>query len=393
MTRSISKSSRRLRLGLMVASLSGLAALGAGLILAGSSAAASPATVGLGTAGNFAVLAHSAITDVPTSSITGDVGVSPLTSNGLSCPEVTGTIYSVDASGPAPCRVTNPGLLTTATADDTTAYNDAAGRTPFTTLAGGDNQLGGQTLVGGVYRFGSATTANLSGTLTLSGSASDVWIFQASSDLILATGANVVLTGGASACNVFWQVDSSATLNSGSNISGTILALTSITAGSGATISGRLLAQTGDVTLDDNTVNLSGCGSGGSSSVPAPQPPGRALYCSPSGQSYDLVQGQDTQPPYAALGLVPATIDPVTGSASCSASATATTTTTAATTTTTTAATTTTATVPPPPPATTTAKPKPAPPAHKATGVKAAKHTSVTHVAPQPAKHTGGFTG
>ena len=106
-------------------------------------------------------------------------GVSPLTSNGLTCAEVTGTIYSVDASGPLPCRVTDPGLLTTATETTYDGLQRCRRADPDPTLVGGDNQLGGQTLVAGVYRFGAAPTANLSGTLTLSGSASDVWIFQA----------------------------------------------------------------------------------------------------------------------------------------------------------------------------------------------------------------------
>jgi len=386
MPRFISKSGRRSRFAVAGGGLIALAILGATLTLAGSSAAASPSTVGLGTAGNFAVLAGSAITDVPTSAITGNVGVSPLTSNGLICAEVTGTIYSVDASGPLPCRKTNAPLLTTAKNDLNAAYVNAAGRLPDATFGAGDNQLGGQILVPGVYRFGHAATANLTGTLTLNGSASAVWIFQATSDLVFAGSANVHFTGGAQACNVFWQVTSSATLGTGSNISGTILALTSISAAHGATISGRLLAQNGAVTLDHNTIIRSACTSSGGAS----QPPGRALYCSPSGQAYDLVKGEDTEPPYDALNLVPAYIDPVTGSATCIFPSAATTT--ATTTTTPTPTPTTTTTVTPPAPVTPAPTPKPAPAAHKAKGVKAAKH-SVVHVAPQPAKHTAGFTG
>ncbi len=387
MTRFISKSGRRSRFAVTGGGLIALVVLSATLMLAGSSAAASPTAVGLGTAGNFAVLAGSAVTDVPTSSLTGNVGLSPTTGaaiTGLTCAEVTGTIYSVDAGGPLPCRKTNPALLTTAKGDLTAAYLNAAGRTPDTTFGAADNQLGGKTLVPGVYAFGHAATANLTGNLTLNGSASSVWIFQATSDLVFAGSSTVHFSGGAQACNVFWQVTSSATIGTSSSISGTILALTSITALHGATISGRLLAQNGAVTLDDNTIVRSACASSGGAS----QPPGRELYCSPSGQSYDLVQGENLEPPYDALGLVPATIDPVTGSASCSATAA---TTTAATTTTTTTSTTT---VPPPTtPVTTTPTPKPAHPAKKTKGVKAAKHVKVVHVAPQPAKHTGGFTG
>ncbi len=133
------------------------------LTFAGAIAAASPPTVGLGTAESFAILAGSAITDVPASAITGAVGLSPAAGSfiGLTCAEVTGTIYSVDGSGPAPCRVTDAGLLTTAKNDLTIAYGNAAGRTPDTTFVSGDNQLGGQTLIPGVYRFGGAATANL----------------------------------------------------------------------------------------------------------------------------------------------------------------------------------------------------------------------------------------
>jgi hypothetical protein len=384
MTRFISKSARRSRFTVAGCGLLALATLGAMLTLAGSSAAASPTTVGLGTAGNFAVLAGSAITDVPTSSLTGNVGLSPTTGGaitGLTCAEVTGTIYSVDAAGPLPCRKTNPALLTTAKNDLTAAYINAAGRTPDTTFGAADNQLGGKTLVPGVYAFGHAATANLIGNLTLKGDGNAVWIFQASSDLVFAGSSTVHFSGGAQACNVFWQVTSSATLGTSSSISGTILALTSITAAHGATISGRLLAQNGNVTLDDNTIVRPTCASSGGSS----QPPGRALYCGPDGKTYDLVKGEDKEPPYDALNLVPAYVDPVTGSQSCDFPA-------AVTTTATTTATTTT-TVQPPTPVTPAPTPKPKPPAHKAKGVKAAKQTHVVHVAPRPAKHTAGFTG
>jgi hypothetical protein len=388
MTRFISKSGKRSRFAVAGAGLIALAILGATLTLAGSSAAASPTAVGLGTAGSFAVLAGTGISDVPTSAITGNVGLDPHPGSditGLTCAEVNGRIYTNNNAGPA-CHTINAGLLTTAKNDLTNAFTDAAGRTvpPLNVLGAADNQLGGLNLGPGVYQFGSATTANLAGTLTLSGSASSVWIFQATSDLVFASASTVTLTGGASACNVFWVVNSSATLGTTSSISGTILALSSITANHGARIDGRLLARNGLVSLDTNTIrSVCGTSSGGSTQ----QPPGRQLYCAPDGQSYDLVKGEDKQPPYDALGLVPATIDSVTGSASCSASAAATTTTADTTTTTTTA------TVPAPPPVTTTSTPKPAPPAHKTKAVKAAKHVKVVHVAPQPAKHTAGFTG
>jgi hypothetical protein len=213
-------------------------------------------TVQLRTAAPFAVLAGTAVTDVPTSSITGDVGLSPATGAdyaGLTQAEVDGTIYSTDGTGPAG-NVNDPALLTTAKNDLTTAYVAAAGQPATTTFTTGDNQLGGQTLVPGVYAFGHAATANLTAAspLVLNGEGDDnaVFIFQASSDLVTAANSVVQLENGAQACNVFWQVGSSATLNSSSTFVGTIMALTSATLGSGATVHGRVLARNGAVTLD-----------------------------------------------------------------------------------------------------------------------------------------------
>jgi len=377
----ISTGTRRSRLGIAGGGLIALVAIGAMLILAGSSAASSPTTVPLGTAGSFAVLAGSAITDVPTSSIHGNVGVTPAAGSfvGLGCAEVVGTIYSVDNSGPLPCRVTNQPLLVGAMNDSITAYGNAAGRIPDTTFLGADNQLGGnQTLVAGVYRFGGAATDNLIGPLTLHGSASSVWIFQATSDLKFASNSSIQFSGGAQACNVFWQVGSTATLFTSSKISGTILALTSIVIQHGATLNGRALAQTANVTLDDNSIVRPTCATQGGGSSTS-QAPSRAIYCDPNGKAYDLVIGEDKQAPYSSLNLVPAYIDPVTGSASCNFPVAVTTTTT-------------TTTVPPPTPVTPAPTPKPAP-AHKTKGVKAAKHVKVVHAAPKPAKHPSGFTG
>jgi hypothetical protein len=224
------------------------------------SAAFAATTVQLGTATPFAVLAGTAVTDVPTSAITGDVGLSPAAGSnyaGLSPAEVNGTIYATDATGPAG-SVNDPALLTTAQNDLTTAYVSAAGDLPTTTFTAGDNQLGGQTLVAGVYAFGHASSANITAANPLvlngQGDPNSVFVFQASSDLTTASGSVVQLENGAQACNVFWQVSSSATLDSASTFVGTIMALTSATLDTGATVQGRVLARNGAVSLDANTI-------------------------------------------------------------------------------------------------------------------------------------------
>jgi hypothetical protein len=160
-------------------------------------------------------------------------------------------------TGFPPGQVTNGGTYTAnavarqAKADLTTGYLDAAGRTPFV-VTGSD--LGGRTLAPGVYR--GSSSLGLTGTVTLNGhgDASAVFIFQAGSTLITASSSTVLLENGAQACNVFWQVGSSATLGSYSDFSGTIMALTSATLNTGATVDGRVLAQNGAVTLQSDTI-------------------------------------------------------------------------------------------------------------------------------------------
>jgi hypothetical protein len=224
-------------------------------------AASAATTVQLGTATPFAVLGGSAVTDVPTSSILGDVGLSPAAGSnitGLTQAEVTGTIYSTDGTGPAG-NVNNPALLTQAKNDLTTAYVAAAGQPPTTTFLAGDNQLGGQTLTPGVYAFGHAASANITAASPLvlngEGDTNAVFVFQASSDLVTASNSVVQLENGAQACNVFWQVGSSATLNSASTFVGTIMALTSATLTPGVTVHGRVLARNGAVSLDADTID------------------------------------------------------------------------------------------------------------------------------------------
>jgi hypothetical protein len=216
-------------------------------------------TVNLGTSAPFAILAYTEVSDAGAASvINGNVGLSPSAGSfiGLLSTQVTGTIYDVDGSGPAN-SVNNPGLLTTAKNDLSTAYTNANGRTPVTTLTGSDNQLGGKTLTAGTYTFSHATSANLSATpLVLDGQndPSAIFIFQAQSDLITASNSTVQLINGAQACNVFWTVPSSATLGSYSTFVGTIMAYSSIGLDTGATLNGRALASNGAVTLDHNTI-------------------------------------------------------------------------------------------------------------------------------------------
>lgn len=235
-------------------------------------ARAATTKVDLLTTDNFAVLGHTSITDVPTSAISGDVGLTGGASiTGLKCSEVTGTIYDSDSGytgngGGTACRVTNGAKLTQAETDLTTASTDAAGRVA-TPIVGGDNQLGGTTLTSGVYSFGHATTANLTGTLTLDGQGDSnaVFIFQASSDLVTASSSVVSLINSAQACNVFWVVSSQATLGSSSTFIGTIMAGTSVVLNNSATLNGRALAHTAAVTLDHNTITKPTCTAASSS--------------------------------------------------------------------------------------------------------------------------------
>jgi hypothetical protein len=170
---------------------------------------------------------------------------------------VNGTIHAADA------------VALQAQSDLTIAYNDAAGRTPATTIAGGT--LGGLTLVGGVYTAG-GSTLDLTGTLTLDAEndPNSTWIFQATSDLVTASSSNVTFINGGQPCNVFWQVTSSATLGSDSTFAGSILALTSITMADGVTLDGRALARNGAVTLIDDTITRSTCAQAAPSTTPAP---------------------------------------------------------------------------------------------------------------------------
>jgi len=200
----------------------------------------------LGTAGNFAVLGASAVTNTGPTVVMGDLGVSPGTAvTGFPPGSVIGTKHAADA------------VALQAQNDVEVAYGDAAGQPCNVNLTGQD--LGGKTLTSGVYCFSSS--AQLTGQLTLDsqGNPASVFIFQIGSTLTTASNASVSPINATQACNIFWQVGSSATLGTTTDFSGNILAHTSITAQTGATFNGSLYARTGAVTLETNTITRSPC--------------------------------------------------------------------------------------------------------------------------------------
>jgi hypothetical protein len=204
-----------------------------------SSAFAAEATVGLGTSGAYSVLGSQTVTNTGPSTLSGDLGVSPGTAiTGFPPGKALGSTQAGNAQAAK------------ARADLVTGYNDAAGRAKTASVAG---DLVGKNLTSGVYN--SSGPIALSGTLTLNGQGNPdaVFIFQAASTLITASSSKVSLVNDAQACNVFWQVGSSATLGTGSSFDGTIMALQSITVTTGTVVVGRALARNGAVTLDDDT--------------------------------------------------------------------------------------------------------------------------------------------
>ncbi len=215
-------------------------------------AEAKVAAVNLGTAGDFVILSESGITDVPSSAVTGNIGTSPITGAAihLTCPEVTGTIYTVNAAGPA-CRVVNASMLTSAIGAMGTAYTDAAGRSNPNYLNLGAGNIGGKTLKPGLYKWTSALL--IPSNITISGGANAVWIFQVAGTLSMSSGVHIILANGAQAKNIFWQTSGAVTLGTTTQFAGVILSKTAINLKTGASVNGRLLAQTA-VSLEMNAV-------------------------------------------------------------------------------------------------------------------------------------------
>jgi hypothetical protein len=214
-----------------------------GLVLAGAflfphrTLAAGPAPVDLGSAAHFTILATSTVTTTGGGIINGDVGLSPAGSQGIPPAQINGTIY-------------NGGPIAAQAQVDLNAAIIAASPAQ---LPGGINagaELGGQTLVAGVYQSPSGAYGMTLKDLTLHGGPNDVWVFQMASTLTVGVGRKVILTGGALARNIFWQVGSSATLGTSSVFAGTIMAYASVTMNASSTLDGRALAQVGAVTFN-----------------------------------------------------------------------------------------------------------------------------------------------
>jgi hypothetical protein len=224
-----------------------------------ATAVGGPTAVNLGSAINYVIVAKSGVSTTGTTSVVGDVAISPaaasfVTGFGLTAdatntfatsPLVTGKVWAASYAAPTPAA------LTTAVLDMQTAYTDAAGRVlpDFTELGAGN--INGMTLVPGLYKWG--TSVSLPIAATLNGGANDVWIFQVAQNLTVANGAILTLTGGAQAKNVYWQVAGQVSLGTTANFKGVILSKTLIAMNTGSTLLGRALAQTA-VTLNATAV-------------------------------------------------------------------------------------------------------------------------------------------
>ncbi|ORY25809.1 ice-binding protein [Naematelia encephala] len=226
------------------------------LAILSTPAFAATATVNLGTAGNYAVLGESTITNTGDSYIVGNVGLSPAAST-----LITGFDLVLDSSGQfatsqyvsehvtaADYKSPTPATLTTAVNDQLTAYNDAAGRTPDDTNEGASGEIGGVTFAPGVHAFNTPVT--IASNVILSGSCGDVFIFQIPGTFAQAANTAIVLVGGVTPSTVFWQVAGTLTVGAGAEFQGIALAATQVTLGTGTTVNGRILGQTGVAITD-----------------------------------------------------------------------------------------------------------------------------------------------
>ncbi|KAJ7021627.1 antifreeze protein [Mycena alexandri] len=230
------------------------------LIALDSVAALGPAAVNLRTAANYAILSKSGVSTVPPSVISGSIGTSPIAATGLTgfsltvdptgqfstSAQVVGKLFAASYSAPT------PSTLTVAIGDMGTAFTDATGRVNpnFNNLASG--AIGGLVLAPGLYKWTSGVT--IGSDVTISGTATDTWIFQVAGTLSVAAGKKIVLAGGALASNIVFVVNGAVSVAAGAHIEGVILGKTSITLLTGATANSRLLAQTA-VALQKATVN------------------------------------------------------------------------------------------------------------------------------------------
>jgi hypothetical protein len=220
--------------------------------------------VNLNTASNYVILSQAGITNVPTSAITGNIGVSPIDSTALTgfsetldgtgtfatSAQVTGRMYAADYAAPTPAD------LTTAITDTGAAFGEADAKIPTASNVGGGN-LTGLDLAPGVYNWTTGVQVDTASAVTLTGSATDVWVFQISGGITMNPGARVTLAGGALPQNVFWRTGGVTALDTTAHMEGIVLSGSAITLGSGATVNGRLYATT-SVTLSANTVTRPG---------------------------------------------------------------------------------------------------------------------------------------
>lgn len=276
--------------------------------------AAGPAAINLGSAGNFAVLAKTGISTTGSTSIVGDVGVSPaaasyITGFGLTMDIsntfstsalVTGKIYAADYTAPTPTT------MTTAISDMQIAYTDGAGRTNPTETEMGAGNIGGTTLVPGLYKW--STNVNIPTDMTLAGGPNDVWIFQIAGNLTMSSATHIILSGGAQASNVFWVVAGQTTIGTTAVFNGNILDQTTIALNTGAVLNGRALAQAA-VTLQSNTVTQPTLAVSASAPVsvpvvtpvttPTPTPASAPTYYAPTYTAAPIVTPTPAQAPAA----------------------------------------------------------------------------------------------